>query len=211
MGALGGIDGPLEAFKVGHHGAHHAAGQAAAYQEGGHELVGRVNPVAQEIVHELLGKAAHFHIGVHVQVFHQEAVATQHFTDGNHVRMHLAPGEGFYGDVQVIGSGAGHFQHGGHRKTRAGVAMGLHLDVGILFLDIGHQLSQNVGTADAGHVLEANLIGPVFHHLVHNIHVIGHGMHGGVGDGKRHLRNHAALLGADDRTFEVAVVVEAAE
>ena len=36
-------------------------------------------------------------------------------------------------------------------------------------------------------------------------------MDGGVGDAEGHLRDHAALLGEDDRILEVAVVVEAAE
>ena len=101
--------------------------------------------------------------------------------------MHFAPGEGLYGHVQVVCAGAGHFQHGGHREAGARVAVVLHLDVGVFLLDIGHQLSQHVGAADAGHVLEANLIGPVFHYLIYYIHIIGNGMNGRVGDGQGHL------------------------
>ena len=171
----------------------------------------RVDPVAQEIVHELLGETAHFHIGIHVQVLYQEAVAAEHFADGDHIRVHLAPGEGLYGHIQVICAGAGHFQHGSHRETGARVTVVLYLDVRIFLFDIGHQLSQHIGTADTGHVLKANFIGAVFHHLVHNIHVIGDGVYGGIGDGQGHLRNHAAFFGANHGAFEVAVVVEAAE
>ena len=101
--------------------------------------------------------------------------------------MHLAPGEGFNGDVQVVGSGTGHFQHGGHRETGTRVPVVLHLDVGILFLDFGHQLSQHVGTADTGHILEADFIGPVFHHLVHDVHIVGYRVDGRVRDGEGNL------------------------
>ena len=125
--------------------------------------------------------------------------------------MDLAPGEGFHGDIQVVGAGAGHFQHGGGGEAGAGVSMVLDLDVRIFLLDVVHELAEDVRTADAGHVLEADLIGPVAHDLVHDVHVVGDGMDGGVGDGEGDLGDHPAFLGAQDGTLEVAVVVEAAE
>ena len=91
------------------------------------------------------------------------------------------------------------------------MAVVLHLDMGVFLLDIGHQLSQQIGTADTRHILEANFVGSIFYHLVHDVHVVGHGMDGGVGDGQGHLGNHSALLGANHGALEVAVVVEAAE
>ena len=52
MGPLRRVDRALEAPEVGHHRAHHAARQPAAHQERGHLPVGRVDPVAEEIVDE---------------------------------------------------------------------------------------------------------------------------------------------------------------
>ena len=167
MGTLGGVDGALEVTKVGHHGAHHAARQAAAHQQGGHLGVGRKDPVAQEVVDELLREAALLH--------------------GNHVRMDLAPGEGFDGAVQVVRAGAGRLQHGSRGEAGAGVAVVLDLDVRMVLLDAGHDLADLRRTADAGHVLEADLVSAVRDQLFHDAQVVFHRVHGGVGDGQGSL------------------------
>ena len=125
--------------------------------------------------------------------------------------MHLAPTEGFDGDIEVIGTGTGDFQHAGRGESWAAVAVVLNLDVGILLLDFAYQLGQQVRPADARHILEADLVGSVLHHMVHDVHVVGDGVHGGEGDGEGSLRDHLPLLGVFHRELEVAVVVEAAE
>ena len=211
MGALGGVDGALEALEVCHHGAHHTAGQAAAHQQGGHLGVGGVNPVAQEVVNELLRKAAHLHICVHVDVLHLEAIGLHHLLDGDDVGMHLTPGERLYGYVQIICSGAGHLQHGSRGEAGTGVAMVLDLDFRMGLLDTGHNLAQFGRTAHTGHIFEANLVGAVFHQLVHQLEVILYRVHGRVGNGQGCLGNHPSLLGKLDGELEVAGVVEAAK
>ena len=112
MSTLGSIDSSLEAFKIGHHGAHHSSRKAAAYEQGRHKFVGRVNPISEEVIDELLSKTAHFHIGVHVQILNEEAVGTHHFTDGDNVRMNLAPRQRLYRNIQIISTCTCYFQHG---------------------------------------------------------------------------------------------------
>ena len=185
--------------------------QAAAHQQGGHLGVGRKDPVAQEVVDELLREAADLHVGVHVDVLHQEAVGLHHLLHGNHVRMDLAPGEGFDGAVQVVRAGAGRLQHGSRGEAGAGVAVVLDLDMRVLLLDAGHDLADLRRTADAGHILEADFIGAVFDQLLHHTQVVFHRVDRGVGDGQGSLRNHAGFLGIFDGKLEVAVVVQAAE
>ena len=125
--------------------------------------------------------------------------------------MHLSPGKRLHRYVQVVGAGTGHFQHGSGREAGAGMAVVLHLDMGIFLFDIPNQFTQEGWTADAGHVFEADLVGAVFHHFVHDAHVVFHRVDGGVGDGQGYLGNHAAFLGPFHRAAEVARIVEAAE
>ena len=91
------------------------------------------------------------------------------------------------------------------------MAVILYDDVGVFVLDAFGQAAQEGRTADAGHILEADLVAAVFHHFVHYVHIVLDGMDGGVGDAEGYLGDHAALLGEDDGVLEVAVVVEAAE
>ena len=51
----------------------------------------RIDPIAEEIIYELLSKASYLHICVHVDVLDLKAVSLEHFTDGDNVRMDLAP------------------------------------------------------------------------------------------------------------------------
>ena len=125
--------------------------------------------------------------------------------------MYLAPGEGLYGYVKVICPCTRNLQHRRGGKSRPGVTVVLHLDVWVLLLDSFYKFSKHIWTADTSHVLEADFIGPILHNLVHDVHIIRHGVDGGVGDGKRHLGNHAALFGTNHGALEVAVVIEAAE
>ena len=81
----------MEALQVGHHRAHHTSRQTAAYKERTHMRVVRIDPIAEEVVDELLGKRTHFHICIHVQVLDLEAVGLEHLADGDHIRMDLAP------------------------------------------------------------------------------------------------------------------------
>ena len=118
MGTLGGVDRPLEALEVGHHGPHHPARKAAADEQRGPLRIRRIDPVAEEIVYELLSQPPDLHICVHIDVLDQEAVRAEHLPDGDYVRMDLAPGKGLDGDVQVVGTGARDLQHG--RGSEAG-------------------------------------------------------------------------------------------
>ena len=60
----------------------------------------------------------------------------------------------------------------------------LNLDVRIFLLDVGDELSKDVGAAYACHILEGDLVSSVFHQLVNYAHIILYGMYGRVGDGK---------------------------
>ena len=191
--------------------AHHAAGQSAAYQERGADVVVRLDEHAKEIIYESLGESSGLHIGVHIDVLHEESCILQHGLDRDNVRMNLAPGERLHGHVQIVGTGAGHLQHGGYREAGTRVAVVLNDDMGIFVLDAFGQTAQECRAADAGHVLEADLVAAVFHHLVHDVHVVFDGVYGRICDTERDLGYHAAFLGQYDGVFQVAVVIEAAE
>ena len=111
--AQGHVDGALETLEVGHHGAHHATGQSAAYQKRRADVVVRLDEHAQKIVDECLGESSGLHIGVHVDVLYEESGILQHGLDRDNVRMNLTPGKRLHGHVQIVGTGAGHLQHGG--------------------------------------------------------------------------------------------------
>ena len=81
----------MEALEVCHHRAHHTARKAATDKKRAHVGVVRIDPVAEEVVYELLSQRADFHVGIHVQVLDLEAVGFQHFADRDHIRMNLTP------------------------------------------------------------------------------------------------------------------------
>ena len=125
--------------------------------------------------------------------------------------MHLAPGEGLHGNVEVVGACAGHFQHRCGAESGAAVTVVLHLDMGIFLLDFCGELPQEAGTAHSGHILEADFVCPIFHEVIDDSHIVFYRMHGGIGNGKGALRNHSGLFGVRHAEAEVAVVVEATE
>ena len=208
---FGGVDSALEALEVGHHRAHHSARKAAAHEQRAHLGVGRVDPVAEEVVDKLLREAAHLHVCVHIQILHKESVGLQHLPDGDHVRMDLAPGERLDGHVQDIGSGAGHLQHRGRGEARSRVAVVLDKNMRVFLLDVACELAEEGRTADSRHILEADLVGSIFNDLVDDAHVIFNSVDRGVGDGEGNLRDHSAFLGELDGAAQVSVVVQAAE
>ena len=171
----------------------------------------RVYPVAEEVVYELLRQASHFHICVHIQIFHEEAVRLEHLPHCDDVRVHLSPGKRLHCGVEVVGAGPGHLQHRSRGEARPGVAVVLHYYVGIFFLYLADQSAQHARTADSGHVLEAYFVAAVFHDLIDHAHIVFHRVDRGVGDGEGHLGNHSGLLCIFHRKSEVAVVVESAE
>ena len=101
--------------------------------------------------------------------------------------MDLAPGKGLHRHIQVVGAGAGHFQHGSRGEAGTGMAVVLDLDVRVRLLDAGHDLAELRRTADTGHVLEADLVGAVINQLVDELEIILHRVNGGVGDGQGRL------------------------
>ena len=157
-------------------------------------MVGRDNPVSEEIVDEFLGEPSDFHIGVHVQILDNEAVCLEHFPDGDHVRMNLSPGKRLHGNVEVICSGARHFQHRCRRESRAGVSVILDNDVRIFLLDFTRELRKECRTADACHILQTDFVAAVFHNLVNYAHIVFHRVHGRMGDGQCDLGYHSGLL-----------------
>ncbi len=89
--------------------------------------------------------------------------------------------------------------------------MVLDLYMGIFFLYICNQQSEEGRAADSCHVLEADLVGSVFDDLVNDPHIVLDRMDRGVGNRKGDLRDHPGFLCILDGTTEIAVVVESAE
>ena len=205
------VHGRMDALEVGHHGAHHAARQAAAHEQGGEVMVGRLDEVAQEVVDELLREGAGFHIGLHVDVLDLETGILEHGADGDHVGMDLTPGERFHGHVEHIDACLGRFQHRSYGKTGAGVAVILDHDVRMVLLDARDDLADRPGTADAGHVLEADFLRTGFDEFLGQFGVVLDGMDRRVGDAEGSLRDHAAFDRVFDRGDDVVGIVEAVE
>ncbi len=109
--------------------------------------------------------------------------------------MHLAPGKRFDGHVQHIGARSGDFQHGSRGETGSRVSVILDENMGIFLLDVAHQPAEHGRTADAGHVLETDLICARLHDLVHDAHVVRDRMDRRMRNGERYLRNHSTFLG----------------
>ena len=205
------VDGVVHATEVGHHRPHHAARQTAADEQRAADFVLRVDIEAEEVVDKRLGEPTGFHIGVHVDIGHHETGIFQHGLHGDDIGMHHTPRQGFHSYVDNVGTCFGHFEGGGHRETGAAMAVVLHLDMGMTFLDFSHQASQRGGTSDASHILEGDFVGTVFHQLVHQAHIVFHRVNLGVGDAQGGLGNHTGFLGVFDREFQIAVVVQSAE
>ena len=130
------IDSPMEAFQVSHHGSHHTARQTAAYKQGTHMRVVRVDPVSEELVDEFLGQTADFHVCVHVQILHLEPVGFHHFADSDYVRMDFPPAERFDSHIKIVSACTGHLQHGSRGESRTAMSVVLDFDVRIFLLDL---------------------------------------------------------------------------
>ena len=209
--AEGCVDGTMKAFEVGHHRAHHSARKTASDKKRTHVRVVRVDPVSEEVVNELLGQGANFHIGVHVQVLHLKSVRLQHFTYRDDIRMDLAPRQRLHRDVEVIRTGTRHLQHRSRRESRTAMAMVLHLDMRIFLLYPGCQLSKECRASDTCHILETDLITAISDHMVYDTHIVIHGMYRRIGYRKGDLRYHACLFRILHAQTQVPVVVETAE
>ena len=91
LGTEGSVDCAMETFEVSHHRTHHSSRQTTADKKRTHMRIVRVDPISEEVIDELLGQGTHLHVCVHVQVLYREAVSLEHLTDGDHIRMDLAP------------------------------------------------------------------------------------------------------------------------
>ena len=125
--------------------------------------------------------------------------------------MHLTPAQGLDGGVDDVGTVVADLEDAGHREARAAVAVILYDDVGVLGLDGLGQCTKHGGLSDACHVFQADFLSTGGNHLVGNLRVVFHGMHGAGGDAECGLRNHAGSLGPLDRGDDIACVVQAAE
>ena len=192
------VDHRLDRTEVGHHRAHHAAGQTAAEQQARHVLVGGIDEAAQPVVNELLRQTASLHIRIHIDVCHLEALVLQHRLHGDDIGMHLTPAQRFDGGIDDVGTVVTNLQDGGHRQTGTTVSVVLDDDIGMLRLDRLRQRTQQGGLSDAGHILQTDFLGSGGNHLVGNGAIVLHGMHGAGGDTQRGLRNHAGGLGPLD-------------
>ena len=207
----GHIDGAMHTAQVAHHRTHHAAGQTASHQQRATDTVTGVDIQAQEVIDELLRQLACLHVGVHVDVFHQESGILQHGLHRDDIGVHHAPRQRLHGAVDDVGTRLRHHQGRSHRETGTGMTVILHHNVGILGLDFMHQPTQCSGASHAGHILQADLVGTEFHQLVHNTHVVLYGVYGRVGDAQGRLADHAGLLGIFHAEFQIARVVQTAE
>ena len=167
----------------------------------------RVNPVAEKVIDERLCERTHLHVCVHIQILDCETIGTQHLAGRYHVRMHFSPRERLDGNIQIVRPGARHFKHRRRRESRATMSVILNDYVWICLLYLTSKFREESRPSDSGHVLEANLIGPIFHDLADNVHVVFNGVDRRMGDAQGYLRNHSGLLGIFDAEPEVAVVV----
>ena len=206
-----GVDGFAHTGQIGHHRAHHSAGQTATEQERRHEFVAGIDEIAQPLVDELLREFARLHVGVHIDLGHVETGVLEHALHRDHVGMHLTPSERLDGGVDDVATVATNFEDRSHRKAGAGVAVVFHDHLGVLFLDHAAEFAEHCGLTDTGHVLEADFGRAGFDELVGDAGIIFGRVDRRGGDAQRGLRGHAALDGVFDRGNDVADVVQAAE
>ena len=206
-----GVDGFAHTGQVGHHRAHHTAGQTATEQERRHEFVAGVDEVAQPLVDELLGEFARLHVGVHIDLGHVETGVLEHALHRDHVGMHLTPSEGLNGGVDNVATVAAHLEDRSHRQTGAGVAVVFDDYFGVLFLDHAAELTEHRGLSDTGHVLEADLGCAGFDELIGDAGIVFGSVNRRSGDAQRGLGRHAAFDGIFDRGDDVAHIVQTAE
>ena len=125
--------------------------------------------------------------------------------------MDLTPGERFHGYVEYIDTGLGGLEHRSNGETGARVAVILDDDVRMVLLDPSDDLADRPGTADTGHILEADFLRTGFDELLSQLGVVLHGMDRGVRDAQGSLGDHAAFDGVLDRRDDVVGIVQAVE
>ena len=201
----------MESLQVSHHRTHHSTWKSAAYKQRTHMGVIRIDPITKEIIDKLLRKRTHLHIGIHIEVLYLKAVSLEHLTDGDHIRMHLAPRKRLNGNVKIISSGTSYLKHRSRREARAAMTVILDCNMRIFLLYLACKLGEKSRPADAGHILQAYLVASVLHDLVHDTHIIVNGVDGRICDGKSHLRDHPCLLGIFYAETEIAVIVQSTE
>ena len=91
------------------------------------------------------------------------------------------------------------------------MAVILNLNVRVLVFNCFNQSSQECRTSNTCHILKTDLICTVLYHLVYHAHIVLNGVDRRVGDTECSLSNHTCLFSVNDRTFEVAVVIQSAE
>ena len=128
----------MHAFEVRHERPHHTTRQTATNEQRRHQRVLRVYPVAQEVIDELLRQTACLHIGLHINILHEETGIFEHCLNSNHIRMNLTPTERFHRYVQHVAAGFGYFEHRCHRETGTCMTVVLDDDIGVFLFDGCH-------------------------------------------------------------------------
>ncbi len=90
--------------------------------------------------------------------------------------MYLTPAEGLDGSIDDISTIVAHFQDGGHRQTRARVAVILDDDIRMSRLDGLRQRTEHGRLSNAGHILQTDFLCSRSNHLVGYPRVILHCM-----------------------------------
>ena len=173
--------------------------------------VARVDPVAEEVVDEALCHAAGSHVCLHVDFLDEETGVFQHGLHTDDIGVDGAPRQRLHGHIDVVAAGLAHFEHRGHREARRGVTVVLHLDFGVLCLNVVHNLAQADGATHASHIFERDFLRAGGDEFVGHLHIVFGGVHLRIGDAHGGLRNHACYVGPLDGRDDVAHVVEAAE
>ena len=161
-----GVDSRMQTFEVSHQRAHHTARQTATNEQRCHLAVTRVDPVAEEVIDELLRQFACLHVGFHVDIFHQEACLAEHRLDGDHIRVHHTPAERFDSHIEHVTTGFGNLEHRGYGETGACMAVVLDDDIRMFGLDGCHDGTEHCRTADTCHILQAYLLCAVGNQLL---------------------------------------------
>ena len=169
-----GVDSGVHAFEVRHKTSHHTARKTAAYQQGRHESVLRIDPITQEIIDELLRQAARLHIGLHIDVLYEEACVFEHGLNGDDIRMHLTPTQRLHRYVQHIAAGFGYFEHRSHAKARARMAVVLDDDIGVFLFDSRYDRTKHCRTTDTGHIFQTDFLRTSFDQLLREVDIILH-------------------------------------
>ena len=170
------IDGLQVFLQVGHQTPHHTSRKPRTNQQRVHQAVTRTDIQAQEIVHELLDHRAYLHVSLHINLRNLEARILQHRLHGQQVGMPGSPRQRLHTHVDVIATGLANLQDRGYAEARSRVAMVLDRDFRIFLLDIRHDTSQGIRTADTRHILDTNLIRAQLNQPIRHLRIIIHRM-----------------------------------